>query len=258
MSGGVSNDLLAEVRGIAKRAGAEILKYYARDVSVEVKADASPVTAADRAAEDLILEALASITPDIPTVSEEAVAAGHVPDISGDRFWLVDPLDGTKEFLKRNDEFTVNIALIEARRAVLGVVHVPALRTLYAGAGAGTATLEIEGEPARAIVACVPPEDGLTILVSRSHANKPALAAYLDDIPVKDRLTAGSSVKFCVLAEGRADLYPRFGTTMEWDIAAGHAVLAAAGGSVRDLDGAELTYGKPGLKNPHFIARGRS
>ena len=258
MSGGLYKDLLAEVQGIAKRAGAEILKYYARDVSVEVKADASPVTAADHAAERLILDALASITPDIPIVSEEAVAAGHVPDISGDRFWLVDPLDGTKEFLKRNDEFTVNIALIEARRPVLGVVHVPALRALYAGAGAGTATLAIEGEPAHAIAARVPPEDGLTILVSRSHANKPALATYLDDILVKDRLVAGSSVKFCVLAEGRADLYPRFGTTMEWDIAAGHAVLTAAGGSVRDLDGAELTYGKPGLKNPHFIARGQS
>ena len=248
--------LLDAVTATARRAGDLILTIYHGDFAVTAKADASPVTEADERAELMILAELAELTPDIPVVSEEAAAAGRIPEF-GARFWLVDPLDGTKEFVKRNGEFTVNIALIENGVPVLGVVHAPALGRTYAGAGPGTATLAEAGGAARAIQARPVPEEGLTVVASRSHGDTPTLDAFLAGRKVARLTGAGSSLKFCLVAAGEADVYPRFGRTMEWDTAAGHAVLAAAGGRVTDTAGHPLAYGKPGLDNPHFVAWGR-
>ena len=249
--------LVEALVALAEQAGAAIMPHFRSDIAVEKKADASPVTAADRDADQVILAGLAQLTPDIPAVTEEEVAEGRIPDISGGRFWLVDPLDGTKEFIGGRDEFTVNIALIERGRPVLGVVGAPALGVLYAASGPGAATRRERGGAPVPIRARPAPAEGLSVLMSRLHGSRPDLDSYLASFPIKERLAAGSSLKFCWLAEGRADLYPRFGPTNEWDTAAGHAVLAAAGGSVRTLDGAELGYGKPAFRNPNFIARGR-
>jgi len=209
------------------------------------------------AAEAIILPALAELLPGLPCVAEEAVSIGQIPKIDPKgRFLLVDPLDGTREFLVRNGEFTVNIALIEAGRPVLGVVHLPALGTTYIGGPEG-ATLSTAGSPPQPIHARRKPADGVIVLASRAHGQNDVLERFLEGERVAERIAAGSSLKFCRLAEGIADLYPRFGRTMEWDTAAGHAVLAAAGGSVRLVDGEPLTYGKPNFINPDFIARGR-
>lgn len=242
----------------ARAAGAAILDIYETDFDVDAKTDASPVTEADRRGEAIILARLRALTPAIPVIAEEEVAAGRAPDPQGGPFWLVDPLDGTREFVKRNGEFTVNIALVDAGRPVLGVVHIPARDRLYAAAGPGSATLSIDGGPARPIAARRAPEDGLTVLDSRSHRNADAVAAFLADKVVRERIHAGSSLKFCLVAEGVADLYPRFGPTSEWDTAAGHALVDAAGGSVRCRDGSPLLYrGQPDFLNPFFIVRGR-
>ncbi len=254
-------DLQAALRLIAERAGQVILTHYGEgeDIEVRKKDDASPVTAADEAAEAFILQALETLTPEIPVIAEEAMAAGIQPDVSGGLFWLVDPLDGTKEFLARNGEFTVNIALIQDGEPVAGVVHAPAMAKTWAGAGPGSATLSQADRPPRAIEARRPPEDGLVVVASRRHGASQDLDSFLADYDVAERVGAGSSLKFCLVASGTADLYPRFGRTMEWDTAAGHAVLLAAGGSIiRADDGSPLRYGKPGFENPHFIARGRS
>jgi len=246
--------LLPAIVALAERAGALILEHYREGVAVRAKADASPVTVADEAAEALILEGLAELTPEIPVVAEETVAAGHVPELGDGRFWLVDPLDGTKEFLSRNGEFTVNIALIEGQEPVLGVVFAPALGKVWWGArGAGAVLRDAAGE--RPIAARPRPQSGIVAIASRSHSD-PQTEAFLDEMGVAERISAGSSLKFCLVAEGRADVYPRFGPTMEWDTAAGHAVLAVAGGQVTTRDGAPFTYRKPGFRNPEFIARG--
>ncbi|MGB8276127.1 MAG: 3'(2'),5'-bisphosphate nucleotidase CysQ [Alphaproteobacteria bacterium] len=247
--------LLDRIVALAKEAGAVILRYYEEGARVRTKADSSPVTEADDAAEAVILPELARLEPEIPVVSEEAVAAGAVPDVSGGRFFLVDPLDGTREFLSRNGEFTVNIALIEQGRPVLGVVHAPALGLTFAAYGHGTATRERPGETAR-IIHCRKPKDGLVVVASRSHGDRKALDAYLSGRKVESIVPSGSSIKFCLVAAGEADLYPRLGPTMEWDTAAGQAVLEAANGSVETLDGKPLRYGKPGFSNPHFVAKG--
>ncbi len=238
---------------IANRAGHEILRVYHGEFEVRDKADASPVTDADERAEQLILESLAEIAADIPVVAEESVAAGRIPDIGDGPFLLVDPLDGTKEFVSRNGEFTVNIALIEDGRPVLGVVHLPVLDETYWTNGDGEAWRNRGGEQAR--IYCRAPGDELVAVASRSHSN-PETDEYLSRFPIKERIAAGSSLKFCRIAEGVADIYPRIGRTMEWDIAAGHAVLAAAGGRVMTLDEAPLRYGKPGFDNPPIVARG--
>lgn len=254
-------ELLPALVRIAEQAGRAILRFYDTEVAVRTKADATPVTDADQAAEAIILEALAPLLPGVPIVAEEAMSKGTAPamgasDAAG-RFWLVDPLDGTKEFLSRNGEFTVNIALIEASRPRLGVVHLPALAATYAGGAPGTATVAHRGLGAQTIAARRTPPDGAIVLASRSHADAAALDEFLANERVAARQNAGSSLKFCRIAEGIADIYPRLGRTMEWDTAAGHAVLAAAGGSVTTMDGRELGYGKPGFENPHFVARGR-
>lgn len=246
---------------LVQQAGALVLQVYERDFSVLAKTDASPVTEADWRAEALITPALQVLLPGVPVLAEEAAAAGLAPAAAGlgERFWLVDPLDGTREFVQRNGEFTVNVALIEQGRPVLGVVLAPALGQLYAGA-AGLGAFTQFGSDAgtrRAIECRRPPAEGLTVLASRSHGDQAALNAFLADQPVARIRQAGSSLKLCLLAAGEADLYPRFGRTMEWDIAAGQAVLEAAGGRVEDLQGQPLRYGKPGFENPDFLAWGR-
>jgi 3'(2'), 5'-bisphosphate nucleotidase len=247
-------ELLAAIRPIAEEAGRATLAFYGDKAGVREKADGSPVTLADEAAEAVILPALRALTPEIPVVSEEEAAQGLAPTSVGARFWLVDPLDGTKEFLSGNGEFTVNIALIEDGRPVLGVVVAPALGETYAGA-AGQAFLT-DGQGERAMLCRHTPEEGETVVGSRSHGDATAMEAFLHGRKVAAFRAAGSSLKLCLIARGEADLYPRLGTTMEWDIAAGHAVLAAAGGRVTTLDGAPFAYGKPDFRNPHFVAYG--
>jgi 3'(2'), 5'-bisphosphate nucleotidase len=246
--------LLAAIVPVAEEAGRATMRFYGR-VTASAKADGSPVTAADQAAEDMILPALRQLTPDIPVVSEEEASKGLTPEVTGDRFWLVDPLDGTREFLSGNGEFTVNIALIERRVPVLGVVVVPAKGQTYAGAGAGTATLT-DADGTRKIAVRTPPAEGLTVVGSRSHGDAAAMDAFLKGLTVAAFRAAGSSLKLCLVAQGEADLYPRLGTTMEWDIAAGHGVLLAAGGEVLTSEGAPFAYGKPAYRNPHFAAYG--
>jgi 3'(2'), 5'-bisphosphate nucleotidase len=246
--------LLPEVVALAEQAGAVILEHYREGVQARAKADASPVTVADEAAEAVILAGLAELTPEVPVVAEETVASGHVPELGDGPFWLVDPLDGTKEFLSRNGEFTVNIALIEGREPVLGVVLAPALGQAWWGAWGHGATTRNGGSP-RAIVVRTRPAGGAVAVASRSHSDAET-EAFLNRETVAERISAGSSLKFCLVAEGKADIYPRFGPTMEWDTAAGHAVLAAAGGRVTTRDGAPFLYRKPGFRNPGFIARG--
>lgn len=239
------------------------MAIYATPFEVQGKADDSPVTLADQQAEAVIVQGLRALAPDIPIVAEEAMAAGAAPDLAqgGGRFWLVDPLDGTREFVARNGEFTVNIALIEHGVPVLGVVLAPALDAgrgrLWSGAVRHGAWVD-DAHGRRAIGCRAVPPAGLTVLGSRSHGDAAALDAHLAGRRVAEIINAGSSLKLCLIAEGCADLYPRFGRTMEWDIAAGHAVLAAAGGCVNGLDGAPLAYGKPGFENPHFVAQGLS
>jgi 3'(2'), 5'-bisphosphate nucleotidase len=248
------DQLLPEIVVLADRAGSVILEHYHGDVAVRAKADASPVTVADEAAEALILACLAELTPEIPVVAEETVAAGHVPDIADGPFWLVDPLDGTKEFLSRNGEFTVNIALVQAREPVLGVVLAPARAHAWWGArGKGAKARDADGNVRKIAVRRAPARP--VAIASRSHRDRET-QAFLDQAGVAECISAGSSLKFCLVAEGKADLYPRFGRTMEWDVAAGHAVLAAAGGRVTTRDGAPFLYRKPGFENPPFIARG--
>ncbi len=251
-------DLLAVLTLIAERAGKIVLKHYvALETEVRTKDDASPVTDADEETEDFLLEALATLTPDIPVVSEEAASANGLPVSAAPRFWLVDPLDGTKEFLSKNGEFTVNVALVEGGRPVAGVVHAPALAMTWAGAGPGSARFSQTDQPAMGIATRAMPAEGATVVASRRHGDNADLERFLAGYKVAAMKNAGSSLKFCLLASGQADLYPRFGRTMEWDTAAGHAVLLAAGGRVETVEGAPLGYGKPGFENPYFIAYGR-
>jgi 3'(2'), 5'-bisphosphate nucleotidase len=248
-------DILTAIRDAALEAGEAILKIYHGDFDVRAKDDASPVTDADERAEEIILEALARITPEIPVVAEESVSAGRFPTDLGHAFWLVDPLDGTREFVERNDEFTVNIALIREGVPTLGVVYAPVPRHMYGAAGPGDAWLERDNGPRTPISVRAAPNDGLTVVVSRHHMDR-STEEFLADFKVKERRPAGSSLKFCLVAEGAADLYPRFGPTCEWDTAAGDAVVRGAGGTVTTLDGAPLGYGRPPFKNPGFVVRG--
>ena len=245
--------LLLSVERIARGAGALILEVYNTTFEVRGKADASPVTEADERAERCIVQSLHALDPAVPVVAEEAAARGQSPAV-GRRFWLVDPLDGTREFVSRNGEFTVNIALIEDAAPVLGVVYEPVADRLYAGVVGQGAWLEAQGVR-RAIGCRQASTEGLVLACSRSHGDEAALAAWLGQRTVLQRVAVGSSLKFGLLAAGQADVYPRLGRTMEWDTAAGHAVLRAAGGDVRDLAGAPLRYGKPGFENPHFVAQ---
>lgn len=248
---------------ISLEAGELIMRIYATDFDISNKDDKSPVTEADEIAEALILKALTELAPDIPVLAEEAVAAGIIPEI-GDRFFLVDPLDGTKEFINKRGEFTVNIALIEHGRPVMGVVYAPALDRLFVADSVSSAW-QARAKPGSA----VPPAserkamrirrapEKLTAIASKSHRT-PETDMFLEKFKVGEMISAGSSLKFCLIAAGEADLYPRMGRTMEWDTGAGQAVVEAAGGRVLQEDGASLLYGKTarGYDNPHFIVYG--
>ena len=246
--------LLDQLALLARAAGGAVMDVYASDFSVSGKADASPVTEADVRAEAIIVAGLKALAPGLPIVAEEAMAAGAAP-LLGSRFWLVDPLDGTREFVSRNGEFTINIALVEDGEPVLGVVYEPVADRLVAGVvGQGAWRHDARG---RVAIACRrPASEGVVLACSRSHSDEAAMLAWLGGRRVLRRIAVGSSLKFGLIAAGEADLYPRLGRTMEWDTAAGHAVLRAAGGQVLDLQGAPLRYGKPGFENPHFVARG--
>lgn len=260
------SDQVLKLADIAWRAGEILLHHYANEtIDSRKKSDQSPVTAADEDAERFILDELKKIAPDIPVIAEEEAAHGRWQKIAH-RFFLVDPLDGTKEFLNRNGEFTVNIAEIEGGRPSRGVVYAPAKNRLFVGDGANGA-FEIETRPGehpdfaklKPIRARICAPDGLVAVASRSHRDSKT-EEYLEHYPVKDFVTAGSSLKFCLVACGEADIYPRHGQTMEWDTAAGHAVLEAAGGSVTTLDGRPFVYGKTDERfaNPFFVARGKT
>ena len=248
--------LLEAARRAALRAGEAILEVYATAFDVQQKTDNTPVTAADLAAERIIVRMLTEAAPEIPIASEELVEAEGLPPWAA-RFWVVDPLDGTKEFIARNGEFAVLIALVEDGIPVLGVIHGPALGVTYAAYGPGTATRQTNGGRPEPICAGPPGPGGLVVIHSRLHENSRRLAEFLQPFPVRERKKCGSALKFGVIAAGEADLYPRFGTTMEWDTAAGQAILEAAGGRVETLVGTPLRYGKPGLKNDGFLAWGR-
>jgi 3'(2'), 5'-bisphosphate nucleotidase len=247
-------DMLTCMVAIADEAGKIVLEHYAEGTEVRTKADASPVTAADEAAETLILAGLDRLAPKIPVVAEERVSQGDIPDLADGRFFLVDPLDGTKEFLTRNGEFTVNIALIEGDRPRMGVVLAPARGLAWWGL-VGEGAHRQEGDEVRPIGVRPRPEGGLVAIASRSHRDA-ATEAFLERAGVSETISAGSSLKFCLVAEGRADVYPRFGPTMEWDTAAGQAVLEAAGGRVTTPDGAPFRYQKPDFRNGPFVAWG--
>jgi 3'(2'), 5'-bisphosphate nucleotidase len=238
---------------IARAAGAVVMRHYEAGCDTRVKADRSPVTDADEEAEKLILAELATAFPGVPVVAEEQAAAGRVVQV-GSRFFLVDPVDGTKEFVKRGGEFTVNIGEIVDGQPASGVVLAPAIGRLFVGA-VGEGAFELSNGTVRAIAARAPAADGLVAISSRSHPDA-RTEALLKSLPIKGHTNAGSSLKFCLVAAGEADIYPRAGQTMEWDTAAGHAVLLAAGGSVTNWDGTPFLYGKPGFLNGPFIARG--
>ncbi|GAB6038122.1 3'(2'),5'-bisphosphate nucleotidase CysQ [Fundidesulfovibrio butyratiphilus] len=240
---------------LARTAGRAILDIYATAFSVEEKADHSPITQADRAANAIIVEGLKAVTPLAPILSEESARAEYAARKSWRRFWLVDPLDGTKEFVKRNGEFTVNIALVEDGVPIFGVVYVPVTDTLYAGGPGRGALRQIGGASAEPIAVARPvPGEPLVAVTSRSHPDE-RLDVYLERYPNREVIVAGSSVKFCRVAEGAAHLYIRFNKTWEWDTAAGHAVVLGAGGSFTNLEGGVFPYNKPDLVNGGFVAK---
>lgn len=254
------SDLLDLAAGLARRAAAAIEAVKRAGFVVERKSDESPVTEADRIAEALIVEGLRAAVPGIPVVAEEEAEAGIAPAaFKARRFWLVDPLDGTKGFARGGDEYAVCIGLVEDGRALLGAIALPSTGELFGGivgAGAWKETGEDGGGPRRPIRVRPVPEAGMVALVSRRYADDPRLARFLAGRRVAERRGLSSALKFCRVAEGEADLYARFGPTMEWDSAAGQAIVEAAGGAVVDLDAAPLRYGKPGWRNSDFVCHG--
>ena len=254
------NALLGPVSAIAVDAGAAILEIYNRgDVDVDHKDDNSPITEADRAAHNLIEARLQALTPEIPVFSEESGGIAYEDRKDWPRFWLVDPLDGTKEFIKRNGEFTVNIALVEGDRPVLGVVQVPVLDVCYLG-GEGLGAFKEENGQRRAIQ-CRERDLPIIMVASRSHGGGTQMdvleALIQQRLGAVEKTSMGSSLKLCLVAEGKADLYPRLAPTSEWDTAAAHAVVSAAGGEVVNTDFEPLVYNKEDILNPHFLVFGQ-
>ena len=249
----VTADLRSAVTDLARKAGRATMLYYDGTLAADVreKDNRTPVTLADEVAHDILVDGLRQIDPDTPVISEEAEAASFDNRRGWQRFWLVDPLDGTKEFIKRRAEFTVNVALIDQGEPVLGVVLAPALDLLYWAVKGGGAWREEKGGPAERIYSSPrPPGAPLTVVESLSHPS-PELEEYLQTIAVERRVKAGSSLKFCWVAEGRADIYPRLGPTMEWDVAAGDCVYRQSGRHGERPS--PLTYNKPDLRNPSFV-----
>jgi 3'(2'), 5'-bisphosphate nucleotidase len=253
-------NLISPILDTMLEAGDVVMEVYNSDFEVYGKTDQSPVTEADRRGEDVITAALTELAPEIPVVGEEAKSEGKCPDISGGIFWLVDPLDGTKEFIKKGNDFTVNIGLIENGAPVMGFVYAPATGTMYwgiKGTGAWTADVKDGALQNKREIKCRKADPAnLVIVASKSHRS-PELEAYLEHFPGAENVSIGSSLKLCLLATGEADLYPRLGPTCEWDTAAAHAVLLAAGGHVEVKGGAPLGYAKDltTFLNPWFLCR---
>jgi 3'(2'), 5'-bisphosphate nucleotidase len=247
------SQLLDQLAEAAREAGEAIVEIVRRGFEVQAKSDSSPVTEADRAAELIILAALARAAPGVPVIAEEEVAAGRIPAHEG-TFFLVDPLDGTKEFVRGGDDYTVNIALVDDRSPRLGVVFAPATGRLHCGLiGSGAWVEEDEGR--RPIYTRARPPEPVAV-ASKSHFTQNTADYLTDAVGLCGHVSIGSSLKFCVVAEGAADIYPRLSPTSEWDTAAGHAVLLAAGGRVDDPDGSPLAYGKRTFLNRAFVATG--
>ena len=247
---------MAEVVKLAQRAGNAILSVYSEQFEVTHKTDQSPLTVADLRSHEIISQGLRALTPDAPVLSEEASDISFEQRRQWTRYWLVDPLDGTKEFVSRNGEFTVNIALIENHVPVLGVVHVPVTSTTYTGAIGIGAFRQVDAEAPEPLRVRSPAGTPLRIVGSRSHRGD-TLDQYLPKLGPYELVAVGSSLKFCLVAEGSADFYPRFGPTSEWDTAAAQAVVEAAGGAVVKTNGEHLRYNtKPDLLNPHFLVYG--
>ena len=245
--------LLAPVTAIAAQAGRAILEVYGQDFEVQSKEDSSPLTQADLASHRIIRDRLAQLTPDVPLLSEESADIAFEERTQWSEYWLVDPLDGTKEFVNRNGEFTVNIALVRDHEPVLGVVHVPVTGVTYAGVVELGATRQGPGQAVEPIRVQRPCREPVRVVGSRSHAN-PKLEGYLAALGDYELVSMGSSLKFCLVAEGSADFYPRLGPTSEWDTAAAHAVVRAAGGRIVTLDGRPLQYNlKASYLNPEFL-----
>lgn len=247
--------LLALATELAGEAGAVILAIRERGFQTQHKADRSVVTEADHAAEAIILAGLRRALPGCSVVAEEEVAGGQVTAASAE-FWLVDPLDGTREFTSGSDDFAVNIGLVRGGKPVLGVVGVPATGEIFGGI-VGVGAWRLKAGVRSAVSVRQPPAEGLTVVCSRHHGDQAQLDDYLHGRTVAQVVNFGSSLKFCRVADGTADLYPRFGRTMEWDTCSPQAVLEAAGGAVETMDGEPLRYGKPGWDNPHFVCWGR-
>lgn len=248
--------LAPEIANIARKASDAILQVYEVDFKVGTKDDESPVTHADLASHELIVNSLRSLTPEVPVLSEESSEIPVATRSAWTEYWLVDPLDGTKEFVSRNGEFTVNIALISNHKPVLGIVHVPVDGRSYRGVVGDGATLTQGDQPPADIRVRIPHAEPVVIVGSRSHAN-PKLLEYLQALEDYQFVSMGSSLKLCLVAEGKADFYPRLGPTFEWDTAASQAVVCAAGGQVVKLDGAPLEYNrKDSLLNPEFLVIG--
>ena len=251
--------LLPAVRRLATEAGERILDHYEKPSPVDYKADDSPLTVADRASHDYLAAALRALTPDVPVLSEEDDPGDYAARRGWGRFWLVDPLDGTKEFVKKTGEFTVNVALIEGEEPVLGVVHVPVKGVTYSAAeGAGAFKQEGDAAPTPIRVRACDPRK-LTVVASRDHAG-PEVAAILERMDAEgvevSSASMGSSLKFCLVAEGKADLYPRTVPTFEWDTAAAQCVVEQAGGRLTTLDGERLRYNKEDIRNPSIMTAG--
>jgi 3'(2'), 5'-bisphosphate nucleotidase len=250
------SELLAKVVQLAQQAGDAILSVYSEQFEVTHKNDQSPLTVADLRSHDIISKGLLTLTPDVPVLSEEASDISFEQRQQWARYWLVDPLDGTKEFVSRNGEFTVNIALIDDHVPVLGVVHVPVTSTTYTGAVGVGAFKQVDGKAPEPIRVRSPADSPLRIVGSRSHRGD-TLDQYLPKLAPYELVAVGSSLKFCLVAEGSADFYPRFGPTSEWDTAAAQAVVEAAGGEVVKTNGERLRYNtKADLLNPHFLVYG--
>ncbi|WP_116808456.1 3'(2'),5'-bisphosphate nucleotidase CysQ [Steroidobacter cummioxidans] len=251
-----SSELLANVVKLAQQAGDAILSVYSEQFEVTHKTDQSPLTVADLRSHEIISKGLRALTPDVPVLSEEASDIPFEQRRQWTRYWLVDPLDGTKEFVSRNGEFTVNIALIENHVPVLGVVHVPVTSTTYTGVTGSGAFKQVAAQRPAPLQVCSPASTPLRIVGSRSHRGD-SLDRYLPKLAPYELVAVGSSLKFCLIAEGSADFYPRFGPTSEWDTAAAQAVVEAAGGAVVKTDGERLRYNtKAELLNPHFLVYG--
>ena len=249
-------DLIEPIVALAADAGDAILEVYATDFDVQSKSDESPLTQADLASNNRIIAGLEKLTPDIPIISEEIGLPSFAERSAWQRYWLIDPLDGTKEFVNRNGEFTVNIALIDNKRAVLGVVHVPVHEKTYIGCEGYGAELRDGDDAPRPIRVAAHSSHPVRVVGSRSHRGA-SLDAYLQQIGTHDMVPMGSSLKFCVVAEGDADIYPRLGLTSEWDTAAAQAVVEQAGGKVLQWDGMPLLYNdKEDILNPFFIVIG--